>query len=201
MLDTSSAASDANAQAERLLPPASEQGPAMRLLTTRQKAFVVALVDLGHWKNHQKAAEIAGYASRGSPDSAKVRAAENMRNPKVVAAIQEAVRKRLESGTALALGVVEEILLDDSAARKDRLKAAELMFDRGGMHATTEHKLSVTREETRAEKIKAIHEYALALGKDPREFLGSLTDAIDGDFQVLDELDKGAPALPAEVRQ
>lgn len=181
---------EAEQEALRLLPPESEQGPAMRKLNPRQKAFVIAIVDLGYSKNHLKAAQAAGY--QGTHDVVKVTAHWLYRNPLVVAAMQELARARFEAGTIAATSVVMEILEDTKAAPKDRLKAAEMVMDRGGLHSLSEHRVVVGQPEDRVAKLQRAVNLARELGIDPRSLLGNLADAAPEDIKVLE------PPAPVE---
>lgn len=156
----------------------------MRALTARQKIFVIAVLDLGI-KENLKAARVAGY--EGTDNTVKVTGHWLAHNPRVVAALKEGARTRFEMGTVAAARLVLDTVDDETIERKDRLKAAAMVLDRGGMPATTEHRVNVRHELTREEKVLRLAELAIAAGEDPRQLLGTLSDVIEGDFALIEK--------------
>lgn len=176
------------------VPDEARLGPAMRALNERQRAFVIAMLDLGCASNHTRAAEIAGY-STASRDALTVTAHRLAHDSRVQEALLEEARKRLTAGTLQATALLVETIGDVTAERKDRLKAAQMLLDRGGLHALTEHKVQVEHTDNREEKIRRLVDLARAQGKDPKEFIGNLADAIEADFEVIDDKDTGTDGL------
>ncbi len=169
-----------------LLPEASSLGPAMRVLTERQQLFVVACLDMGCATNHTQAARIAGYVDG---DALKVTAHRLAHHPKIQAALLEEAKKRIQAGTVAATSLLIEVVGDAEHATKDRLKAAQMILDRGGVHAVTERLgTEVSSPEGRMEKVLRLALLAKLLGQDPRMLLGNLADAVEGDFKVLESV-------------
>ena len=168
----------------RALIPA-ELGPAMQALNERQRIFVVALLDQGTKHNQSAAARKAGY--RGKPETIRVMGHQLAHYPKVQAAILEEAKKRLQLGTGAAAALLLETIGDKKVGRHDRLRAAESVLDRGGLHARTEHTVTVTKDRT--EKLRDICRLAREFGLDPRQVVGDLADVLEGDFKVLKEIE------------
>lgn len=176
-----------------LVPEDRHLGPAMKALSDRQRLYVVACVDAGCWKNHTKAARLAGYT--GSEGSLKVQGYRLSHNPKVQAALLEEAKKRMQAATVGATNFVVELMQDEKADAKLRLKASESILDRGGVHAVREHlggPADLT-PEGRAEKILRIAVLAKLLGQDPRVLLGNVVDALPADMRLLESKQDAAP--------
>lgn len=184
----------AEAHLAAMIPAESDLGPAMRALTDRQRVFVVALLNMGSKLDQSRAAKMAGYL--GNQAVLKVSGHRLAHSPKVQAAILEEAKKRMQLGTAAATALMIETIGDKTVAHKDRLRAAEGVLDRGGIHHMTEHRIEVNHNDTRTEKILRVVQLARQLGKDPRELLGNLADAMEGDFKVLEE--ETSPSATAE---
>lgn len=152
-------------------------GPAMSALAPKQRAFVRALVVAGA-RSPSKAAQIAGYG--GGDHAAAQRAYENMRNPKVLAAIREEADKRLRGGALLGAAVIEEIASDPM--HKDRFRAAIELLNRSDLIVQTQHKVVV--EDNRSNEEIAARAVALAqrLGLDPKALLENYGLTIEGEF-------------------
>ncbi len=176
-----------HALALALEPEEGKLGPEMRRLTARQRVFVVALGMQRGRKDAPRAARIAGY-SPGKPGSSQLRVQAHflIHDAKVQAAIQEQARSKVNALTLQAVDLLEDTMRDANSARGDRLKAAAMVLDRGGLHALSEHKIDVNVNDTRAEKLLRVATLAREMGKDPRELLGGLADAIEGDFTVIE---------------
>lgn len=166
-----------------LLPDDAKFGPAMTVLTNKQKLFVLACLDFGCNVNHSRAAMLAGY--QGGPDVTKVKGHYLAHDPKIQAAFLEEAGKRLQAGTIAATALLIETMADKSQETKDRLKAAQMVLDRGGLHAMSEHKVVVNHTDDRASKLLRLAELARAAGQDPREVLGDLADITDVDYEVV----------------
>jgi phage terminase small subunit len=102
------------------------QGPAMAALTPQRRRFVEALFEVNPGRGAlAAAARRAGYADNGHISDVASRLCQD---EKIIAAIAEYGRKRIRSEVPQAVQVVKEIMSDPS--HKDRLKAANLVFDR-----------------------------------------------------------------------
>lgn len=167
----------------KLVPPEEKLGEAMLGLNEKQRVFVIAVVVFGCANNHTRAARLAGY--EGTLNSLRVQAHRLAHNPKVQAALLEEARKRFQAGTVAAVDVAMEFLADTKADPRVRLKAAELVMDRGGLPKATEHRVVSSYEPTREEKLLELVSLARALGQDPRTFLGNLADVVEADFKLL----------------
>lgn len=171
-------------QLAALLPDETECGPAMKLLTDRMKMFVIATFASDSRGSATAAARLAGY--KDNPNALKVTAHRLAHDSRIQAAILEEASRRMQFGTAMATTVLHEILLDTGAAHKDRLKAAAMILDRGGLHAMTEHKVSVEHTMGRDEKLLKLADLALSHGLDPKTLLGSLTDVSPKEREVIE---------------
>lgn len=168
------------------LPSESAMGPAMKALNVRQRRFVVALLTQGAGKtNWSRAAAMAGYKTTGNPGTIRVMGHMLANNPKVIAALKEEGARRLHGAQAMAVSTLIEIAENPTSEAKDRIKAAQLILDRTGLHATSEHKV-LTQDVSKTDEamIERIQILANRLGLDPAQLLG-------------DKAPKGLPA-PAE---
>ncbi len=184
------------------MPPETEQGPAMRALPNdKWRAFVMACLNMGVGVNNTEAMRIAGFHDSGDAANGglKVYAHKLAHDPRVQAAIQEEGRKKIRFGTMQATAV----LMDAMTAMKTvvgkngetfeepdwkvRISSANSLLDRGGLHALSEHHVTVTNTKSREEKLMEVAKLARMLGKDPRELLGNLADSMDGDFKVIND--------------
>jgi phage terminase small subunit len=118
-------------------------GPAMKRCTRLQRRFVLAILMIGGGQ-HMRAAAMAGYSGNANGlAQAGFRAAHT---PYVQAAILEEAAKRLGGSAIEAVNVVLEQLTDPKASHKDRRAAAQMILDRVGLHAKTEHNIAVTHD-------------------------------------------------------
>lgn len=162
------------------LPEPENMGPAMKALTEKQRAFVVAYFHTG---SRMKATAAAGYAM-GTPDSSqgRVMAWQVWHSAKVQAAIKEfASENVLSTLVPMAMKAWEEII--DDPSHKDRAKAVGMVLDRTGMHAKMETVHTVT--ENREERVLKIIRICKELGMDPKKFIGGASDFVDADFEVV----------------
>jgi phage terminase small subunit len=84
-------------------------GPKMRLLTERQRAFVIAFVEAGN-QNYAEAYKIAGYAK----DDTGGNASRLANSPKIQGAILEETSSRLHAMAPVALATVLKIATTDN---------------------------------------------------------------------------------------
>ena len=80
------------------------------------------------------AARKAGYRA-DKPETLRVIAHQVAHHPKVQAAILEEAKKRLQLGTGAAAALLLDTIGDSKVERHVRLRAAESVLDRGGLHA------------------------------------------------------------------
>ena len=154
----------------------------MKALPDTQQVFVMACINMGVGLNYTEAARIAGYANT---PTIKVTAHKLAHDEKIQAAIQEQNRRTLRVGTLEAVAYLLETVRNTKAETKDRLKAAQMVLDRGGLHALSEHQVTVNHNHMSVEeKAKRVRDWAVKQGIDPDKLLGSLIN--DGDKLVQD---------------
>ena len=172
-----------------VIPADYQCGPAMKKLNDRQRAFVTAMLDFGG-RDNTKAAKAAGYGNPDNPDrnALHVIAHRLAHDPNIQEAIKEEGIKRLNASTIMAVNTLLDIADDPATEKKDRLKAIEMIMNRTGLHATTEHKVNVTHTDpTSDEMVKRITLLAQKQGLDPAKLLGGPT--VDAEFtEVVDEM-------------
>lgn len=170
---------------------AAKWGPAMRRLNPRQREFVMVLLETGT-SNMTKAAKLAGYT--GTQDSLYVTASRLAHDPKIQEAIREEAGRRLNTGGIMAVSRLLTIA-ENTTDEKTALKAIEMVMNRTGLHAVSEHKVQVDHTNgDPVEQIKRVQHLALTLGLDPVKLLGTAgvtmiedktepVDVIDGEFE------------------
>ena len=162
----------------------------MARLNERQQAFVMAMIHFGGI-NQTEAARQAGYTDTGgSTAGIKVLAHKLAHDERIQEAIREEGQKLLSASTIMAVKTLVQIADDVSAEKKDRLKACEMIMNRTGLAAKTEHNVNVTRVDlTGAEVTTRITNAAKFLGLDPSRLLGGPT--VDAGFTevVADDLE------------
>lgn len=159
-------------------------GPAMLALSQPMRRFVIALLETGT-DNYSRAALMAGYSQGRDGANARVMGSRLAHNTKVQAAIQEEARRRLGSMLVMATSVLGEIMQNKQNKANDRLKAAELVMNRAGLHAMTESKQTVELiAATDKEGIARIRQLAETMGMDPDKLLGA-AGIVDAEFMEL----------------
>lgn len=149
---------------------AAEYGPAMTALTDKQRAFVLAMLNIPGC-SHAQAARQAGYSAHA--DGAKVRGHEAAHNPHVQAALREEAGKRLNSLSVVAANVMMDVMLDPETSAKDKMKAAAAVLDRTGFAAAQNINVHKTVTDTSSKGImERIQRAAAALGVEPASLLG-----------------------------
>lgn len=169
------------------IPDISEQGlgPAMLALSPMQRKFVLAMVEFGG--SNKRCAIAAGYSDPGT-NAIDVQAYALAHNPKVQEAIREVGQKTLGGGVIAAAKFLLDTIENPQAEMKDRLKATEMILNRTGLHATSEHKVAVThKDETSEEMIKQIELMSKRLGIDAQKLLGGIVT--DADFTDVTDSD------------
>lgn len=153
----------------KLLPDDREYGPAMQALNERQRAFVMAMIEVPGC-SHAAAARRAGYSDH--LDAAKVRGHYCAHHPAVQAAIREEAGKGLNAASLTAASVLLAMLTDDKVEPKDRIRAAGMLLDRSGFGAAQTINVNKTTSDRTG---KAIMERITALagkhGLDPMKLL------------------------------
>jgi len=110
-----------------------EFGPKMRVLTEKQRAFVMAMVEFPN-QTHADAARMAGYSDAG--DGCKVRACNLLQDKRIVEALQEQAGKKLWAISLKAASRLERLL--DSEDDVVALRATGMVLDRVG-HAAAQN--------------------------------------------------------------
>lgn len=174
-----------------IIPDDYQFGPAMQALTEKQQGFVIAMMETGGL-NYTRAALAAGYTDNPRhPGQVRAQAHRLAHDEKIQAAIKEESLRRLGAASFIAIKTVLEIADDRTAETKDRLKAAEMIMNRTGLHATSEHKVAV-EHTTKSDKetIARIEHLAKGLGLDPKVLLGrAVVDAVFEEVAPVDEDD------------
>ena len=155
-----------------------ELGPAMSVLTAKQRAFVRAVVSNPLTSGANLARE-AGYSDH--MDRAKVAAHLLFHNEKVLEAIEEETRKRVRFGGAI--GVAGLIKMAANSDHPDHFRACASLADRGGFAAKTEHKVLVEHvDHGRMAEIAAT--LAKELGLDRMKLIGG--NVIEGKAEIVE---------------
>jgi len=162
-----------------------EYGPKMLALAPLQRNLVVVYLAHPTWSVTALATE-AGY----SQSSAATRGSINMRDPRVIDAINEE-GQRVFNGTGPAVALMGFMKLALNEGHKDHFRALEAIANRTGHHATTEHKLVVDdkRPQTKAELIAFIKAEAADLQLSPA-MIAELTGEkiVDAEFTDVSEV-------------
>lgn len=169
-------------------------GPCMEALSDRQRQFVLALIQTGC--SQSKAAELAGY--RGGPHTWKATGWRLAHDSRVQAAIHEEAQKLIRGTSVMAVRVIEGLAADKNVDPKVRLKAATELLNRSGLHAQSEHKVTVERHLTDGEIRGQLLELARQLDLDPRKVLGAAFP-VDAVFEVVEPVREALePAASAD---
>jgi phage terminase small subunit len=159
-------------------------GPMMKALPSdRMRQWVISYLDNGG-RDQGKAAAEAGYT--GSHQTLAVTGHRLAHDERVQAALHEEAHKRLRAGTILSVSVLTEIISNDTQQTKDRLKAIEMLLNRTGLHAQTEHKVTVEHTVSEEKMVERIMFLSQQLGLDAKKLLGSAGVIVDADFKVVD---------------
>jgi phage terminase small subunit len=155
------------------LLPDTAFGPAMQALSERQQRFVLSLLEQRGRPSYAKAAREAGYSD--IKEGAKVRGHFLAHDERVIAAIHEEARKRIESSAFMAANVLIEIAADESLEAKERRAAAGMLLDRSGLSVVTRQQIDVNHnhtDRTGAAMVERIKALAAKHGMDPGALLG-----------------------------
>ena len=156
-------------------------GPAMLALTSsKMRTFVEILVGTGCSQTQAAKGAYPGV----SGNTARSLGHKMAHDPRVQAALLEVSQKLIRSHVPMALATVIEIARNKDAAPRDRLKAATVLLDRGGLNAVSQHHVTVTHQ-TDAEKDREIIALANELGLDDAakaKLLGKAVVVTDVEF-------------------
>lgn len=157
-------------------------GPKMAALWDDRVRTFALLMACGE-TNAAQAAREAGYSDEA--EACKVRAHHLMRNPGVLAAIEEATRTCLQWLAPRAIGAAKRIL--DDPKHRAHARMIEVVLDRTGFFAKTEHKVLVEHTVDLKELEALARRLALENGIDPARFIGvgqviegEATEVVDG---------------------
>jgi|CXWL01.1.fsa_nt_gi hypothetical protein len=168
-------------------PDDADLGPAMTALTEKQRRFVYALLHMGT-ANHTEAARAAGYEC-STDNSMRVMAHTVAHNHRVQAAMLEESQRRMTAASTMAVSELVRIA-HMSPDDKTKLKAIEMILNRTGLHAKSEHKVVVDDQRDDAAVAKRIALLAAELGLDPKKLLGSVgAPAVDATFEEVEKPD------------
>lgn len=167
------------------LPAVDAFGPEMRKCTDPQKKFVLAMLDLGGQPGCFSEAYVRAGYSATSPQSVRVNASRLAHNPKIINAMAEESRKRLDGSAMVAVSTLVKICADAEEKTGNKLKAALAIMDRTGLHAMSEHKVTVDDHRTEGELVAAITAMAQRQGLDPRLLLGDKVQVIDTTYEEV----------------
>jgi phage terminase small subunit len=156
----------------------------MNALPEMRRQFVMALMNQGT-RNATMAAKTAGY-SPGNYEALKVSASRLMHDESVQEAIQEEAKRRITAMLPLAIETVATIMENPQEGGATRLKAAQVVMDRSGVHAVSER---ITREEPLErdpDQIKRIMALSQVLGVPIEQLLGTRVKAITTDAEYTE---------------
>lgn len=156
-------------------------GPHMKALRPGQQRFVIAVLELGS-TNYTRAALVAGY--KQGP-ALKVTAYQLAHNPRVIAALNEEAKRRLMASAPMAISELVKIA-ETTQDGKIKLKAIEMILNRTGHHALSEHRIDVQHSYSDPDAIARIKSLAAQLGLDPIKLLGTAGVKTDEDGQVIE---------------
>ena len=170
-----------------LVPSDTRLGPAMSVLSSKARAFVIAIVEMGGALNEMhEAVHKAGYEC-GSKNAAYVQAHRLAADPKIQAAILEEARGRCKSASLLSISAMIEIIQDKTVKPSTRLQAASRIAAIAGMDPATQMLIKTTTEVTVTvkEQISQVRQLAKDLGLDPKLLLGKAGVVLEGEFEEL----------------
>jgi len=158
-----------------------EFGPAMAALNEKQRAFVLAMVEIPGISNAE-AARRAGYSD--TAEGAKVRGFYCAHNPAIQEAIREEAAKRLSASSLMAAGVLLQLMGDETVDPKDRIKAAGMLLDRSGFGAA--QTINVNKTVTRKIDVTTA---ANKIAEFRRRFPEQFSKLIGGDKPAVEPID------------
>lgn len=153
----------------------------MQALNERERRFVLAFVNQGRqWRDGNfepdqgAAARAAGYGTVDSTNEYfRVQGHRVAHRADVQEAILEFSRKDVNIAAAvIATPVTISIAMDTDLPARDRLRACEMLFNRGGMPAQTEHKVTVEHVDD-SRMLEFVDRLAAELGVDRTRLIGA----------------------------
>jgi hypothetical protein len=188
-------------------------GPKMRALIPRHRAFVSEYVRLGQ---AAPAARAAGYQAgpqsfarngKGKGSGLRSQASRLLDRKDVADAIVEEATRRLATQLPLNLALVQR-LADGSAGNDDhpvrhniRLKALELMIDRGGLGPKLQVEHTGEVVVTVRERWERIARMAAARGEDPQALLANLPEPERLSIMGAIQTEMAGPVVEAEFEE
>lgn len=160
-------------------------GPAMKALLPKQQRFVVALLELGT-TNYKRAAEAAGYGQGQNKNSIYTIAGRMAHDEKILRALNEEAKRRLMASAPMAISELVKIAEDPVGDKKYKLKAIEMILNRTGHHALSEHRVDVQHTYSDGDAVQRIQALSKTLGLDPVKLLGSAGVKFDDKGAVID---------------
>lgn len=159
-------------------------GPAMKVLSPRARAFVMALVELGG-KGMDRAALMAGF--KGTKGGLQVSASRLAADPKVQAALVEEAKALARSSSLAAVTTTVQVMVDESAPKQQRLNAAVRIMALAGLEPEKTTNVNHTIEVTPStrEQVHDVIRLARDVGIDPRKLLGRAGVTLDADFEIV----------------
>ncbi len=153
------------------------QDRAIDALPPLQAAWVRAKVERGC--SNTEAARLAGYDA--TPDSLKTIGYRLSHEKRVRLALFEECQLALHTSSAVAVRVLEEMAGNPEVEAKDRIRASVEILNRSGLHAMSEHKVTVDSPRSRKEIVASIINLCAKSGLDAAKMLGvdkaAVTDA------------------------
>jgi hypothetical protein len=160
--------------------------PAMRKLTPRARAFVMAMVELGG-RDFAAAAAQAGYT--GTTHVRQAMASRLAADPRVQEALVEEAKALARSSSLLATAEMVKMLNDVRVSAKDRLTAMTRIISLAGMdpekQVHVKHDIEVA--PTTREQIDRVIALCRDTGMDPRKLLGRAGVVLDAEFKVVSD--------------
>lgn len=168
------------------VPDEDHMGPAMKRLNERQRRFVCALGVYGG--NQVGAYMFAGYNS-SNENSAHAAASRLSSTENVQEAIREEAWRRMNYSTLLGVCGMIELASPTNSDKATRLKAIDMLTQRNGFHAKSEHHVIVEDRRSTKELLEAISTLAIRNGIDPKLLVGekiaALAPPIDAEFEEV----------------
>ena len=166
-----------------------QYGPKMEALTDMMRAFVEATFAFPG-KNPTEWARQAGYAEG---DGLRVTAHRLWHDRRIQDAILEEAKRRYTGLVPLAQDRVVKVLLDPSSSGGEVLKAAQMINDRGGLHAVTEQHVTHTHIADDREKLARLEVIARKLNMPLDKLVGRSValprPAVDAEFAEVYNLE------------
>ena len=148
-------------------------GPKMRALSTKKRAFVIAMLVNG---GNAAAAVITAGWEPGNANNAARRGYEFAHSPEIKEAMVEHATAYLGSKLGSWVAGIEKLALDNTVEPATRLKALKILSEHAGMVVETKHKVTVERTMSREESLRL----ETALKKE----LGMVTDA---EYEIVEQ--------------